>query len=136
MSTTNAMTGQGTKFKKDTSEIAEINSISGPTMSRETIDVTVLSTVDGYRRFIGGLRDPGTVSLDMNFTPATYAIMKADFEDEDEQTYTIELPDGSTLVFSGLVTECPIEVPIGDKVTANVTIQVSGSVDFTEGSST
>lgn len=134
-STTNAITGQGTTFKRGEIDIAEINSISGPTMSRETIETTVLSDTDGYRRFIGGLRDAGTVSLDMNFTMATYNTMKEDFEDEDEQSYTITLPDGSTLEFSGLVTECPLEVPIGDKVTANITLQVSGEVTFTPGSS-
>lgn len=130
MSTTNAITGQGTKFNRNSTEIAEINSISGPNMSRETIDVTVLSDEDGYRRFIGGLRDPGNVTLDMNFTETTYAMMKDDFESDTEQSYEIVLPDQTTLSFEGLVTECPLEVPIGDKVTASVTIQISGQVTY------
>ena len=130
MSTTNAITGQGTKFKIGEAEIAEINSISGPTMSRETIDVTVLSDIDGYRKFIPGLRDPGTISLDMNFTEGGFAQMKDLFESDDESNFTIELPNDTALTFSGFVTECPIEIPIGDKITASVTIQISGSVAY------
>ncbi len=130
---TQAITGQGTKFKIGISDIAEINSISGPTMSRETIDVTVLSDTDGYRKFIPGLRDPGTISLDMNFTEAGWKEMKDLFESDEESAFSIELPPGAnstTISFSGFVTECPIEIPIGDKITASVTIQISGEVEY------
>jgi len=112
--------------------IAEINSISGPTMTRETIDVTSLDSTGGYREFIGGFRDGGTVQLAMNFTEATYAIMKADFEDSAEKNYDIVLITAEStyfsLEFSGVVTECPIEVTADDKVTSSVTIKVSGEV--------
>jgi len=127
---TQAITGQGTKFKIGTVEIAEINSISGPSMSRETIDVTVLSDVDGYRKFIPGLRDPGTISMDMNFTESGWAQMKGLFESDDESAFTVELPDDTSITFNGFVTECPIEIPIGDKITASVTIQISGAVAY------
>ena len=132
MATTEAITGQGTKFLRGQDEIAEINSISGPTMSRETIDVTTLNDVSGYRKIIGGLRDAGTVSLGMNFTRATYEQMKDDFESDTEQEYTIKLPDddATELTFNGLVTECPLDIPIGEKITADITIQISGEVDI------
>jgi len=61
MAQSEAITGQGTKFLRDGVEISEINSIEGPGKSRETIDVTNLADVDGYRQYIGGLREPGTV---------------------------------------------------------------------------
>ena len=123
-----AMTGQGTKFYRGTSQISEINSITGPGKSRETIDVTRLEDEDGYRQFIGGLRNPGTVTLSMNFTPDGYADLNEDFESEERQDYSIELPDGTTFSFAGLVTELPISIPIGDKITADVTIQISGII--------
>ncbi len=127
---TQAITGQGTKFKIGEDGIAEINSISGPTMSRETIDVTVLSDTDGYRKFIPGLRDPGTISLDMNFTESGWAQMKDLFEGDTASSFSIELPDDTEITFNGFVTECPIEIPIGDKITASVTIQISGAVAY------
>lgn len=127
-----AFSGQGTKFFRGTVQIGEINSISGPDKSRETIDVTRLEDDDGYRRFIGSLRDAGSVSLSMNFTRETYDILNDDFESEDLVEYSIELPDadGTTFTFEGLVTEMPVGIEIADKVTSDPTIKLSGPVQI------
>jgi len=136
----NAIAGVGTKFRRwsgsDWENIAEINSISGPTMTRDFIDVTSLDSIGGYREFIAGFRDGGTVSLTMNFTRATYDIMKTDFEDDTAQNYEILLPDvaETSFEFAGLVTELPLEIPTDDKITANVTIKVVGQVSVNSGS--
>ena len=142
----NAISGLGTKFLRwdssapagssDWQAIAEIISISGPTMTREFIDVTSLDSTGGYREFIAGFRDGGTVTLNMNFTSATYADMKDDFEDRDSQFYEIVLPDenNTSFEFEGLVTELPLEIPTDDRVTANVTIKVVGKVEVNSGS--
>jgi predicted secreted protein len=138
----NAIAGVGTQFRRwNTTSgawvaLAEVNSISGPTMSRDTIDVTSLDSIGGYREFIAGFRDPGTVQLTMNFTNSTYTLMKADFDSPTEQNYEIVLNDdaSTSLEFIGLVTELPIEIPTDDKVTATVTIKISGQVTLNSGS--
>lgn len=128
-----AFSGQGTIFKRAGSPVSEINSITGPGKSRDTIDVTRLEDTDGYRQFIGGLRNPGTVTLNMNYTPEGYALLNGDFEEDDLVEYSIELPNGKgTFTFNGLVTEVPVSIPIGDKVTVDVTIQISGPVEIGE----
>lgn len=140
-----AVAGVGTKFRRwnatgdsDASwqDIAEINSITGPGMSRDTIDVTSLDSTGGYREFITGFRDPGTVTLAMNFTRDTYDLMKADFESNTLKNYEIVLPDveETTLEFEGLVTELPLSIPADDKITADVTIKISGQVTVNSGS--
>lgn len=117
--------------------IAEINNITGPGMSRDTIDTTALDTEDGYRTFITGFRNAGTLTLAMNFTQATYMQMKDDFESDTAVSYQIILPDTEQTVieFDGLVTEIPLTIPTDDKITADVTIQISGPVDVFVGSS-
>jgi predicted secreted protein len=112
------------------SAIAEINKIGGPTMSRDTIDVTSLDSTGGYREFIGGFRDGGTVNLSMNFAIAGYNDMKDDFESSDLRDYQIILPDtgNTTFGFAGLVTELPLDIPMDDKITCDVTIKISGQV--------
>jgi len=137
-----AIAGVGAKFKRWNSGtslwdvIAEINSITGPGMSRSTIDTTSLDTAGGYRTFLAGFRNPGTVVLGMNFTRDTYEQMKTDFERDTLQNYKIDLPDddNTVLEFEGLVTELPLTVPADDKITADVTIQVSGQVTLESGS--
>ena len=135
----NAFSGVGTVFQRWSGSgwvpIAEVNSISGPTMSRDTIDVTSLDSTGGYREFIAGFRDPGTVQLTMNFTNTTYDTMKTDFDDDDAQNYEIVLPDNTSLEFLGLVTELPVEIAADDKVTSTVSIKISGEVVINSGGS-
>lgn len=142
----NAKAGVGTIFRRwnplkagtnKWENIAEINSITGPGMSRDTIDVTSLNSTGGYREFITGFRKAGTVALKMNFTRHTYELMKDDFESDTLQNYEIVLPDSenTTLEFSGLVTELPLTIPADDKMTTDVTIQVSGQVVINSGAS-
>jgi predicted secreted protein len=138
----NAVAGVGTVFNRWNGSawvpIAEINSITGPSMSRDTIDVTSLDSTGGYREFITGFRNAGTVVLAMNFTRDTYELMKADFESNVAGNYQIDLPDaeGTSLDFEGLVTELPLTIPADDKITADVTIQVTGKVEISSGGTT
>jgi len=135
-----AKAGVGTQFRRWSGDawvkVSEINSISGPNMSRDTIDVTSLDSTGGYREFIGGFRDGGTVQLAMNFLRASIDTMKTDFESDDLQNYEIVLPDDetTTLEFTGLVTELPLEIPPDDKITMTVSIKVSGEVTLNSGS--
>jgi predicted secreted protein len=135
MAGSQAIAGIGTKFlRKEAAvfvELAEVNSITGPGMSRETIDVTSLSSTGGYREKIPGLRDGGTISLSLNFRKDTYGVLKTDFESDNRQDYKIELPSGDTFLFSGLVTEIPLTIPIDDKITVDATFEISGAVTFT-----
>ena len=141
MSTSKAVSGVGTKFRRWSGsawvDIAEINSINGPGMSRDTIDVTSLDSTGGYRQFIAGFRDAGTISLAMNFTRATYQLMKDDFESNEAQNYQMVLPDveESGFDFEALVTELPLTIPTDDKITADVTLKITGEVVMSSGGS-
>ncbi len=135
-----AFSGVGTSFERGdgtSSEsftaIAEINTITGPNKSRDTIDVTSLDSASGYREFIGGFRDGGEVTLNMNFTLAGYADMDADFELDTLTNFQIVLPDtgNTTFEFAALVTALGLAIPMDDKVTADVTLKISGPVTLT-----
>lgn len=134
-----ATSGVGTVFSRSDmassptfSAIAEVNSIQGPNMSRSTIDTTSLDTTGGYRTFVASFRDGGQVQLEMNFTAAGYSAMKTDFESDTAVNYRITLPDSSStvLAFAGLVTDLGLGVPTDDKVSAPVTIKISGQVEL------
>lgn len=129
----NAFSGVGTVFKRNSVAVAEVNSITGPNKSRGTIDVTSLDSTGGYKEFIGAFRDGGTVSLNMNFTRDGYDDFNDDFESETLQTYSIELADAgiTTFSFSGLVTDLGMAIPLEDKVSSDVSIKVSGQVTLT-----
>jgi len=134
-----ALSGVGTQFKRSDmassptfSAIAEINSIQGPDKSRGTIDVTSLDSTGGYREFIGSFRDGGQVVLEMNFSRDGYLAMNDDFEIETLVDYQIVLADtgATTFSFSGFVTNIGLAIPMDNKMTAPVTIKVSGMVEI------
>lgn len=129
----NAFAGVGTVFKRNGVALAEVNSISGPSKTRDTIDVTSLDSTGGYREFIGGFRDGGEVGLNMNFTMAGYNLLNTDFEASTLQTFTIVLSDAgaTTFDFSAFVSNLTMSVQPGDKVTAEVTLKISGQVTMT-----
>jgi predicted secreted protein len=137
----NAFSGVGTQFKRGNGSsgsetftaIAEVNGIGGPNKTRDTIDVTSLDSTGGYREFIPGFRDGGEVTLEMNFTLDTYNLLNDDFEDENSHNYQIVFNDTgqTTFDFTGYVTALGSSVPLDDKVTASVTIKISGQVTIT-----
>jgi predicted secreted protein len=134
----NAIAGVGASFKRETASsgvyaaIAEITQISGPDLTRGTIDVTNLDSVGGYREFIGSFRDGGTVTLSMNFALTTYNQMKTDFEAADAHNYEIVLPDAgeTTLLFAAFVTKLGMMIPTDDKISADVELKITGQVEL------
>jgi predicted secreted protein len=136
-----AIAGKGTKFQRSDqhsshgsySNIAEINNITGPKMKRNTIDVTSLDSTGGYEEFIPGFRDGGEVTLAMNFNVNGYIDMKTDFESDVLGLYRIIFPDTNqtTFDFSGFVTDLGVGIPTKDKITADITIKISGPVTVT-----
>jgi len=134
----NAINGVGTIFAKIVDgvnvPIAEVKSISGPTMSREMINVTSLTSVNGYREFIPSFRDGGTVTLAMLFTYAGYNLLKTDFQSDTLKDYEILLSDGSSITFSGYVQDLPVNVTFDDAVTSDTTIKVTGEVTVDQNS--
>jgi len=137
--TTAASTGVGAIFRRLVSSvyevIGEIKSITGPSHTRETHDVTTLDSTGGYREFITGFRDGGTVVLNMLFTRSVYETMKTDFENDTIQEYEIILPDdeNTSLNFSGYVTEMPLTIE-ETPMSLSVTIKISGSTNLNSGS--
>ena len=128
--TTAAFAGVGTLFKRGADTVAEINSISGPNMTRDIIDVTSLDSTGGYREFIPGFRDGGEVTLSCNWVRDEWDDWLADFHSDTIQTYTIVLSNDETteISFSAYCVGMGVEVPMDDKVTNEVTLKISGAV--------
>ena len=139
--TTEAISGVGTLLRyynvSAWESIGEITNITGPSMSKETHDVTSLASTGGYREFITGMKDPGTLSFTMWFNRSDYEAMKVLFESNDLQDFEMILPDSekTTLEFQGYVTELPLTVPEGP-VSCDVSIKISGSVTVNSGTHT
>ncbi|RZJ44971.1 MAG: hypothetical protein EON87_08645 [Brevundimonas sp.] len=114
--------------------IGELVAVTPPSKTRDTIDVTHMASPDGYREFIAALRDGGEASLTFNYTKAGFTVLTTIFDSDALKTFRITLPDASTFVFDGLLTEAPLDnVEVDGKVAMSATIKVSGKPVFTAG---
>lgn len=111
--------------------IGELVAVTPPNQSRETIDVTHHASPDGYREFIGSLRDGGESTLTFNYTEAGATLLQTLFA-ADVETFRITLAGGSTWVFDAVVTAVETdEVVVDDKMGMSATLKVSGKPVFT-----
>lgn len=137
--------GFGTQFQRATTlspgttyeTIANVTSIGGPDRKRETIDVTAHDSPGGWMEFIGGLKDGGEVSLDINYDPAELTHdLDADFDDDAARNYRVIILPGTedehTWQIKGVMTELSDEFPYDDKMARTMTIKVTGKPTLTQ----
>ena len=127
----------GSTLATDGTDIAEIIDISGPSMSKDAIEVTAHDGSDGYREYIPGWRDGGEVSITANWLPsdATQADLLAVFEGDALRDFTITTAgDGSAstidIDFSGIVTSFNAAMPLEEQGKLDFTLKISGAVVF------
>lgn len=129
----------GTEFRRATTlspgtvfeTIANVTNIGGPARTRETINVTSHQSPGQWMEFIGGLKDGGEISLDINYDPAELTHdLDDDFDDVDPRNYRIvilpDTEDEHTWTISGIMTELSDEFPHDDKMSRSMTIKVTG----------
>jgi hypothetical protein len=113
---------------------AYVSNISGPNASRDPIETTHLLTTGGKTFIPGDLYDPGEITLDIMFDPSLTVPM---FAQEVLETITITYPvpaglsTGATWACSGFVTGHSPTAPLEDKMTASLTIKLSGNITKT-----
>jgi len=118
--------------------VGEITSLSGPTTTVDTIDVTSHDS-EGWREFVAGLGDFGELRFDINFHPAYADNNQMNlFEDMVNNTMrwvTIQIPaDPNWVPPTGpYYFWCPaycigfeISAPFDDKLSASITLKLSG----------
>ncbi len=114
-------------------DVAELTSISGPSVSADTIDVSShdsLADEDAYRTYVGGLLDGGEISCEGNLTTAAAGnyIMTA-LEGRVAIPITVTFPAAAgvaTWTFDGLVTAFETSAPHDGKLGFSASIKVSG----------
>lgn len=123
--------GDGATPTEAFTTIANVTSISGPARSRETIDVTAHDSPDAYMEFVGGLKDGGEISLELNYDPSESTHdLDDDFDDTDPRNYQVvilpETEDEHTWDFAGILTELSDEFPYDDKMGRSMTVKITG----------
>ena len=125
--------GDGATPTETFTTIAEVTDIGGPKLELATIEATSHSSTDGWIEKIGGLLDGGEVSFDINFVPtgATHSYSTGlihDLVNRTVRNFKLVFPNisATTWAFAALVTGFEPKEPIDDKLSASVTLTLTG----------
>lgn len=131
-----AVAAMGTKLKVGSSGyVGELTDIGGLDISADTIETTSLDS-NGWRTFIGGVKDAGEVSLSGYFNPDDTDGQKALYDalgSGASTAFKIEFPIslGAEWSFNGIVTKFTTSSAMEDSITFEATIKVSGQPTLT-----
>lgn len=130
-----ATQGYGTLLKLNGTAIAECRNITGPNLTLGTVETTHMTSTGAWREYISTLLDAGEISFEINFLPAgaTHDITTGLLHfmvthRATAQTYALVLTDAAltTWSFSAFITAFNLTAPVDGKLTANVTLKVTG----------
>lgn len=121
-------------------KVAEVLSLTPPSATRDTIDTTTHDSTGDYREFIASLIDAGEATILVNHNPgsADDTHIHNEFAAGNVVGFAIDLnkPGSATqrrtsgsCVVTGYA---PADVVIDDKMTATLTIKVSGPLVFAD----
>lgn len=130
-----AILGSGTLLKMGATpvEIAELSSISGPSLKAKTVDVTNMDSA-GVAEKIPGILDNGTVQIEGNYiSDASQTSFITAVQAKTLESFVIDFPSPSThtIAFSAYVTEFTPDFKVSDRITFKATLEVTGVVTFT-----
>ena len=120
-------------------DIAQVFSLSGPSLSMDPVEVSEHESVKFYREFAVGFRDGGEVTLGLRFDPAEATHSEAVtglldvFESEDVTPFQIvwpNAPDSSEWDFNGIITGYEPSADFDAALEAQVTIKVTADPTF------
>lgn len=128
-----AVAGFGSKLTWLATDVAELTSISGPSQSMDTIDVTSHDSADKFREFVAGLRDGGDITIEGNFIKGDASgqiAMHTDFQGGTVRAWIIKMPGWAAgkpqMAGNGYLTAFEMSYPFEDKISFSATIKVTG----------
>ena len=120
--------------------IGEVEDISGPNLSSDDVEVTNHDSQGGYREYIAGLKDGGSISISGNFVgdDAGQVQMIADQKSGIVREYRMLLPDDETesdrtrWAYLAAVTNVGFTYPTSDAMKFSGEFKISGEPELFE----
>lgn len=131
----------GTKFQVEDpitpgtfTDVANVTNVTLPAIERETLDVTAHDSADGYMEFLGGLKNGGEMSVEVNYDPSAHDALASHMDDGAPKNYKVMFPGSlGSWAFTAVMTGFAPEAPYDDKLSAEISFQVSGKPTLTAG---
>lgn len=107
--------------------VADVTSVDVLDMSADTIDVSAHDSPAQWREFTAGMKDGGELSMDINYDPAVHGTLSTAVGG-NPKNMKIVMPDAGAaeVAFAGIITGFSAQAPFDDKLSATVTVKVTG----------
>lgn len=114
-------------------ELGLVGDITPPNESTDQVEVTHMKSPNRTKQRIAGLRDPGSMSLNVNYVPGndTDDYVLAWRTAADTRNVRITYPTGVIDTFPAFVLGWKPTLSTASKASATLDLQVAGSVDRT-----
>ena len=130
---------KGTVFISPGGTVTQVYSVSGPTLSADTAELSAHDSPQFYREFTNTFRDGGEVTVGLRFDPSDpFQSEVANgflelFENDVAQAYSIRWPNAqlSTTAFSAFVTGYEPTADFDAELDLSVTFKLTGVPVFT-----
>lgn len=113
--------------------LSEVTSLSGPSIAAEEIEVTNMDSPNGFKEYITGLKDGGTVDFDCNWIKSTSQTqIRDDITAGTTRNYKITFQTSPTTValFTGLPLSMAFSADPNSAVTASLSVRISGDITW------
>lgn len=126
--------GHGASLTIAATAVGNINTISGPNLTRDSIDISTMDSGTKHREFIPGMIDAGEISVDLQYDGTTVATLLKNQLTASAQAIVLSVPDAGTVTTSstytgtGFITSLGHAIPHDDKVTQSVGIKLTGTL--------
>jgi predicted secreted protein len=112
--------------------IAELLDVNIGGVDINMIDVTSHDS-DGWKEYLGGLKDGGTVDLSGNYLIADAGQVKLREDGGEEVAVVVTFSDNSTCSFDAIIGGYSLTNPLDDKIGFSCPLKVTGPLVFAAG---
>ncbi|MDW9773084.1 phage tail protein [Sinorhizobium meliloti] len=113
-------------------EVAEVINVTPGEATADRIDATHMQSPGRRREYISGLIDNGEATFEINWVPgnATDELLRGLFDSGETVEHRITFPGAAprvTVTFDAAIIGYSKAIPIDDRMTATITVAVSGA---------
>jgi len=118
----------GTTLLCNGSPIAQISSISGPSLSADTVDVTTHDSIDAWEEVAITILRTGELTLELVYDPAVHSALLDLYENKTLEDYELQFPDDAftAFQFDAYITAFEPSAPVDGALTASMTVKITG----------
>lgn len=107
-------------------DLAEVLSVTPPSINVETAETTHMGSDDGFREYIATLKDGGEITVNLNYVAASATLLQT-LVLAGVETFKITFPGGGNVTCKAIPTAFEFdEVVIDDKIAMSLTLKVTG----------